>query len=91
MSCEKGPNKIARMAGQISAGITQLANKAAYYAGANSPRRASELATLTRKAALAGAVGVGAILAIRAARQRWRQNSRGLTSSPAYIEAGFDR
>ncbi len=90
MSCEKGSNKIARMAGQISAGITQLANKAAYYAGANSPRRASELAMLTQKVALAGAIGVGVILAIRAARQRWRQNSRVLTGSPIYIEAGFD-
>lgn len=90
MSCEKGPNKIACMAGRISAGITQVANKAAYYAGANSPRRASELATLTRKVALVGAVGAGAILAIRAVRQRRRQNSRALTGSPAYIEAGFD-
>jgi hypothetical protein len=90
MSCEKGPNKIARLAGQISAGITQVANKAAYYAGANSPRRASELATLTRQVALVGAMGAGAILAIRAVRQRRRQDSRGLTGSATYIEGGFD-
>lgn len=33
MSCEKGPNKIARMAGQVGAGIAQLAGKRSFYAG----------------------------------------------------------
>jgi hypothetical protein len=33
MSCEKGPNKFARMAGQVSAGISHLAGKRSFYAG----------------------------------------------------------
>jgi hypothetical protein len=33
MSCENGPNKFARMAGQISAGISRLAGKRSFYAG----------------------------------------------------------
>lgn len=89
MSCEKGPNKIARLAGQISAGITQLASKAAYYAGANSPRRASELASLTRKATLAGVIGVGVVLALRQVVRR-RQNGQLLAGSEVYIQEGFD-
>ncbi len=91
MSCEKGPNKIGRLAGQVSAGIGWLANKAAYYAGANAPRRASELASLTRKAALAGAVGVGAALMLRqAARSLRRQGGQVLAGSEDYIQKGFD-
>ena len=33
MSCENGPNKFARMAGQISAGISRLAGKRSFYTG----------------------------------------------------------
>ncbi len=90
MSCEKGPNKIARLAGRIGAGIAQLAGKAAYYAGANAPRRASELASLTRKAALAGVVGVGVVLALRQTARRQQPSRQVLTGSQAYLEQGFD-
>lgn len=33
MSCEQGPNKIAKWAGRISGGLSQLAGKRAFYAG----------------------------------------------------------
>jgi hypothetical protein len=33
MSCEKGANRIARLAGQVGAGIAQLASKRSFYAG----------------------------------------------------------
>ena len=33
MSCEKGANQIARLAGQVGAGISQLASKRSFYAG----------------------------------------------------------
>lgn len=33
MSCEQGPNKIAKWAGRISSGISQLAGKRGFYAG----------------------------------------------------------
>jgi len=85
MSCETGPNKIARLAGQVSGGISRLAGKAAYYAGFNSPRRASELAPFIRHAALGGAIGVAAMVAVRQVRRR-----RRLAGSRAYIEKGFD-
>jgi hypothetical protein len=61
------------MAGQLSAGITQLVNKAAYDAGANSPRRALEPVMLTRQVVLAGAVGAGVVLAIQTAGRHQRE------------------
>jgi hypothetical protein len=33
VSCEKGPNRVARLAGQVGAGIVQLAGKRSFYAG----------------------------------------------------------
>lgn len=33
MSCEKAPNRVARLAGQVGAGISQLAGKRSFYAG----------------------------------------------------------
>ncbi|MBE7556701.1 MAG: hypothetical protein HS126_37095 [Anaerolineales bacterium] len=33
MSCEKGPNRVAQLAGQVGAGIAQLASKRSFYAG----------------------------------------------------------
>jgi hypothetical protein len=33
VSCENGPNKVARLAGQIGGGISQLASKRSFYAG----------------------------------------------------------
>lgn len=33
MSCEKGANRIARLAGQVGAGISKLASKRSFYAG----------------------------------------------------------
>lgn len=82
---------MAKLAGQLGGGIARLANKAAYYAGVNSPRRTSELATLARKVLLAGIVGGGAALALRQAiRRRQQPNSRVLAGSQAYIQQGFD-
>lgn len=91
MSCEKGSNKIAQMAGQVGAGISQLAGKVAYYAGVNSLRRALELATPSRPAALVGAVGASAALTVwLVSRLRQRNGGQGVASSQTYIEQGFD-
>lgn len=69
MSCEQGPNKIAKLAGRISGGISQLAGKRGFYAGL----------------ALGGAglVGAGLVAAARRRSRNNRNNSQSQQARPA--------
>jgi len=70
MSCETGPNKIARLAGQVSGGISQAAGKAAYYAGV-----AAGSKTFYAGAAIGAGGAVGGLALARMIRQRRTRKS----------------
>lgn len=72
MSCEKGPNKIARLAGQVGAGIVALASKRSFYAGV----------------AVGAGGAMGGMALATAIRQRQRRNGGQSDSRQPVLTAG---
>lgn len=67
MSCETNPNRIAKLASQVSGGISQLSGKRAFFAGV---------------AVGAGGTGLGALIVARRRSinfWQWRRGKKGLT------------
>ena len=98
MTCENAPNRLARLAGRLGVGISQLAGKFAYYAGRNGfwamprARRASTLALASRRAILAGSMAAVIGLGAMAIRRRKQKNNITAAISPmaVYSPQEFD-